>query len=500
MPHYSKFSIHSLLLIFLLSCSARVFSEPASPYYESPYLNPVLEYLITSGRLSVPHVLHQPFTSHEVLQGIADYDGHAGDRHAIAWMRLLSRDVMRYYRPGMGNEESGQWYLGSQARYRLFQDEEKNYSRYRVGLRGTYTLPYLVLANHLATDQAFATDPLYHGDTGEWIQGRSESGYALVKYKGFSALAGRLYRNWGTLGEYSAFLSDYPYSYDQVAMQVSTRQFRFSFMTTRLNDMMAINTQAQNPLYQESRRYLAVQRGDLALTDNLHIGLNQAAVYGGPGETLRFSKLNPMGLFYIVQRNTGEQISGLWALDFWWKPSPQLTLTGQWLIDDVIVNNEPGQDDRAVHDDRFGIVSRAVVTDPGVPGLQLAFTWVRVWNWTYMSYRSWENYLYFNKSLGYPLNSYEKFALAFDYFGAPPLLFQAQIGFDRHGEQNLLQPFGDTVETFPRGTVQESLWIDAGVTIYPSAHLWAKLRFYYRTIDKSSSVGQAEVLLPYDRQ
>ena len=138
------------------------------------------------------------------------------------------------------------------------------------------------------------------------------------------------------------------------------------------------------------------------------------------------------------------QMGGLWAFEFYWKPSISITIFNQLLIDDIIVNNEPGQNDRDRHPDRLGIVSKIILTDYFLPGSQFSIMYNRVSNWTYMSYRTWENYVYHGKSMGYPENSMEAIRVDFDYFGKPPFVFQLQTGYKRHGEQDINNVFGDT--------------------------------------------------------
>ena len=278
-----------------------------------------------------------------------------------------------------------------------------------------------------------------------------------------------------------------PYSYDHFGFSLSASRVRFSFYTTRLNDMNAINVQGDS-VYTDARRYFLIQRGDLRLSDNLNIGLAQAATYGGPERTMEAWYLNPLGLAYIMQRNNGAQMSGFWALDLWWKPVQKLTLYGQYLIDDIIVNNEPGQDDRAVHPDRFGVIARAVLSDAGFGGWQLGLSYARVWNWTYLSYRSWENYVSYNKSLGYPHNAVEVIKLDVDVFRRPPFIFHAQSGYQRHGDQGLLQPFGDSKENFPIGTVEYRGWAELAVDWLYAPWLSAGAGVRYESIQNELNV------------
>jgi hypothetical protein len=105
-----------------------------------------------------------------------------------------------------------------------------------------------------------------------------------------------------------------------------------------------------------------------------------------------------------------------------------------------------------------------------------------VWNWTYQSYRSWENAVYFNRNLGYPWNAVEQVKLELDYFGRPPWHLRLTGGYRRHGDQDLLAPFGDTKDPFPIGVVEHTGWGELQLDWLPSPWWWTRLRVRYESI------------------
>ncbi len=466
---------HLLLALLALVPLAVQAQEQASTWFDAPALTPFLHYAIQSGRMEVPFVLTQPWTALEVRQaalGSARRGLPAWQQH---WLRLLVKEISSYQRTGK-DQASGCGYLGAQGYFRGFSDNDDQWTEARAELEGRFTTSWFALAHKTVLDQHFKYDPAWYGDTGEWIYGRPETGYLTVRYKGVSAFWGRMSRNWGPPGEKSLILSDNPYSYDAGGLQLGSRRFRFTVYATRLTDMFAINTQSADSTWKEYNRFWSIKRFDVALSPTLQFGLSEAAVYGDVHGTWQMIYLNPLNLYYVEQRNHMVQMNGLWCADLFWKPSRKLTLYGQYLIDDIIVNNEPGQDDRATHPDRMGITAKVVLADVLAPGSQLGIAYTRIGNWTYMSYRNYENYISNGMGMGYPANSIERVGVHFDYFGWKGWIAQLQASHARQGSQDMTIPFGDTRAAFPIGTV--SHWTRGEVALAWVPSIWWDARIF----------------------
>jgi len=462
---------YALLLFFILVMSHTAKAQDqASVYFDSPTLTPFVHYAIHSGRLQLPFVLSQPYTALEVRQAVVrsvQRDLPAWQRH---WLRLLIKEIGSYHHNDANDTNHGYGYIGGQGALRALTVDGEGESEARAELEGKFTSPWFALAHKTVFDQRFKKDPAYFGDTGEWIYGRPETGYLLARYKGVSGFLGRLSRNWGIPGEKSLILSDHPYSYDAAGLQLASQRFRFSFYTSRLNDMYAINTQSADSTYKDYNRFWSIKRFDVALSSNLQFGFSEAAVYGDVHGTWQMLYLNPLNLYYVEQRNNRVQMNGLWCADVFYKPSPRWTLYAQYLIDDIIINNEPGENDRGEHPDRMGIMIKAAAADVAAPGSQVGLSYTRIGNWTYMSYRNYENYISNGLSMGYPCNSIERIGMDFAWFGWTGWSVQVAAAYSRRGEQDLTAPFGDSRNKFPRGKVTHATQIEAALTYVPSIY------------------------------
>ena len=78
-------------------------------------------------------------------------------------------------------------------------------------------------------------------------------------------------------------------------------------------------------------------------------------------------------------------------------------------------------DDRARFPDRLGVMFSTRTGDILLLGLNLDLTYTRIWNRTYQSKFTWENYHYRQLGLGYPCASCEEVKFKFGYWGLFPL-------------------------------------------------------------------------------
>jgi hypothetical protein len=476
-------------IFILLFIQESIFSmSGGNAYFNLVQHEDFLSYLLTSRWLILDHPLNFSLESGELLSELKKINSQKIYPYEIFWSNLLNNNLMKFSNRNPDQKDKADWDLGLNAEQRMISQKDKQFGEYRVELYGIYRRPNLTLVNRTTTDQAFKKDPTYYGDTSEWILGRIEDAYVKLDFNRFSVFGGRISRNFGFLGKPSLIVSDNPFSYDHFGFHFTTSRLYFAFYFGRLNNLNSYDSQADNAQTVDANRYFSIQRGSLKFGDNFHLGLTQAALYGGENKQLEFFYLNPMNLYYIDQRNNKSQMNGFWAVDFLWLPSSKMSLFSQWLIDDVIVNNEPGQNDRAIHPDRMGITSKLILTDILGLGSMLHLDYTRIGNWTYMSYRTWENYTFYGRSLGYPENSVESISIKYRYFGKPPFLPQMELKWRRHGEQDINAVFGDSRDKFPIGTVEHSFEADIRIRYMPSNILFFDLETKYYSADNYLNV------------
>ena len=430
----------SLLFVTVLPVCAQ------SPFlYLDDSVYEYFDYAVTSGGVATDFVLQQPYTLQQL-------NGDTADNPAAKYFRAWWK---RFY--GKANL-SGQLQLAERLRLK-----NNLFSRYKLAGSLHYKADHILLANRTVVDQDFRLDPNYAGDlseAGDWIYGRVNEAYGKVAFNGFSLFAGRVKRNWGAPGEKGLLLSDNPYSYDHFLAQYTNRWFRFSLILAQLENINALTLSEPGAAIKRvnnANRYLVGHRIDISLNPTLQFAFTEMATFGGANRNIDLQLLNPMTFYYGVQRNDRRQLDGFWALDVFWKPFPKTALYTQFLIDDIIVNNDPGVDDRSRFPDRLGINISLRQADWPVRGLQNSITFNRIWNRTYQSKFTWENYHYRGLGLGYPCASCEEFKWKIAWWGAFPWYVQNELIVGRYGGFSFYDVFPLEKNDFPLAPVTDNL-------------------------------------------
>jgi hypothetical protein len=354
----------------------------------------------------------------------------------------------------------------------------------------------IVGVNRLYASQQLKKDEQFHGDKGEWVSAYLYDAYVIYSASPrHSFFGGRTARNIGIPNEYSLFLSDNPYPYDHFGFSTSSDNFQFSWYFGRLNDMLGIDDEGLLIPIGETktvRRYMSFQRLDLKVSKRLQIGLSEATLYGGPDQTTAGAYVNPLNFYYLSQRNQNLQMNGSWQVNVFYYTPHNWALYLDFYIDDFIINNDEGIDDRGVHPDRLAIMSKISIPDLGTSATLTTLRYVRVWNETYVTYRNFENWIYFSKGLGFPERSYEGLKLESSYLGSQTWEINLSIEAWRQGDRSLHTTLVDeTDHTFPAGPVTNGFR-----TLLDMQYLYKNLVFNLELVyDKTSSnIGSSSAI------
>ena len=432
-----------LLTIFIFQ---QLFAQESKKYlYLDDPTNTYLDYLINSGKLETDFVLWQPYQT-TVLDSVETND-KATNYFKNFWLNYYKEDELS---------------LQLDAKDEL-RAQQKVYNRWALTGGVHLFAPHISLANRTSINQDYKHDPNYAGDLSEsshWLWGRVNDAYIHAYVGNFDFFFGRMHRNWGPVGSASLILSDHPYTYDHFLFSYTYKIFRITLIFGRLEDLNAwVKLQPESEPFEiiGARKFFSGHRIDLSFSKNFQIGLTEMATYGGEGRDFEFAFLNPMNFYYGLQRNDRNLMSGLWGIDLFYKPSQQLTLYGQFIIDDIVVNNEPGQDDRAQFPDRLGFVFSARSGDLLLNGLNLELGYTRISNRTYQSKYTYENYHYRELGRGYPCASCEEFRFKFGYWNLFPFYFENDLVVGRYGDVELTDLFPLEHEEFPVEPVTNNL-------------------------------------------
>jgi hypothetical protein len=462
---FRHIKILTVSLVFLTL--AKSAENPQVIYLESPYYA-YIDYLINSGRLVPDFLLQQPYM-------IGDLD------------TLSFADAGEYYQKYRNTFYTSKLVSGQM----ILQDQCRN-SAYeainRIKATGSIHIgtPNVLFANRIIFDQNYKHDPKYAGDLSEsdhWLYGRVNDAYMQLSYHNIGLFVGRMQRNWGPINELGLILSSQPYTYDHFVFNYQYHNIRFSLLFARLEDMQAQERESKTDTLittiENARKYLVGHRFDFMFSNNFQIALSEMATYGGEGRDFEFAFINPMNFYYGIQRNDQKQMNGFWALDLFYKPLKKLSLYGQVLIDDFIVNNEPGIDDRGQYPDRLALLLSARTGDFIVPGLNTNLTYVRIWNRTYQSIRTYENFHFRELGLGYACASCEEIKIKFSYWNLFPWIFKNEFILGRYGDVKLTDLFLLNKEKFPVAPVTNNIVNQFIIYYYPHTRLSLWMEWLY---------------------
>lgn len=459
---------YTQLFFYLLLVTTLSHAQPGIRYlYLETPIYEYLDYQINAGKSIPKFVLRQPYE----LERDIELD------EKLAAERYFDRYWQRFYQPDALNLHLD---IGDQVAY-----DNKIENRYQAEGGAHYISKNIALANRTAMHENYKYDRYFTGDLSEskhWLYGRVNEAYANINFQNFDIFIGRVKRNWGPPGQKSLILSNHPYSYDHVLFTYTRSQLKLSILYAQLENVDGFRHEHPDSVIENSRKYLVGHRLDVRFSDRFQMALTEMATYGGPGRDFDFSFLNPMTFYYGLQRNDDKQMNGFWAMDVFYKPASKMTFYSQFLIDDIVVNNEPGVNDRAKFPDRFGVMVSLRSADSIIKGLNTEITYNRIWNRTYQSKFTWENYHYRGLSLGYPCASCEELNIKFGYWDYFPLFIQHATIIGRYGSVSLTELFPMVKENFPIKPVTHHVISTLSLTWFlnPSITILASAKYQHR--------------------
>ena len=445
------FSRNILLILITLYC----FLIGSNPYYslENTEVYSILEYQILEKSDGI-YVLNQPYKISEIQKLLLDNENF--HKYYIAnnyYNQDLDDNLEIYVTPSI--------FFGP---YNLTQNEHlseiiSNRNSIGFSFASVMQISDFLYVNEVDINKNFKYKEDFHGDTNEWVTGYFSSSYAIYESdKGFEFFAGRISRNFGLLNDYGTILSNHPYSFDHFGFSTTGSFLKYSFYTTRLNDIDGIDLSGETidvGVEANCKRFWAIQRLDYKINDNVQFSISESILYGGPDQQFVASYINPINFFYASQRNQKIQLNGFWQANLFYRIQSGFVLYLDIFVDDVIVNNEGEHIERDFHPDRLGFLLK--LSTSKIKDYLISLRYVRISNETYTSLRTFENYTYYNNSMGFPENSYESIKFSVDYLKKLPFYCKASFELFQKGEKDLFSPFNDQISDFPIGPVSKGI-------------------------------------------
>ena len=481
-----------VIFLFLWVISACSFGQGFSPYYTNTTYQKYLNYLLYSGKLKVDHPLSQPYSVAQLSDSIGAWRKRSGLRaqgsvsgkseevpHFYNWASLLVKDLnKRYLKPTEQDSVRGNLIIGLEAGNRNNYNKKTNTNDFFGSGFATYSNKNFGLYSSLNVDEAYKRDTLYFGSIGKLgnkVVSKSNESYLQWENKNYSFFAGRINRNFGLAGEPSLILSNESFSFDHLAFTFKNSFLKYTTLFGRLNDIYGFDIRDSVSKFQWNKRFLNIHRFEVSLSKKVEIAFTDVILFGGKDASPQFQYLNPVNFLFMSKMSDRKgyeetNANALMCFDIYYKPSNNLTLFGQFLIDDIDFTKSL----RAIYPDRLGYSAKVIYTDL-FPASQISLSYNRISNWTYNSFYTWGNYTFYGKSLGYPMNGAENIKLGFDTFKYYPFMLGLEILAEQYRVQDLNAPFIAVKTDFPIGTPQKSLSLRINTTYIPCSNVSATL-------------------------
>ncbi len=458
--------------VFIIS--SLLFTQDNTPYYLSTTYDKYIEYLIFSNKIDITHPLNQPYTVEEINNSFHPIDENN------TWLSDLNKELNKYVPPTSLKQNLIVGFEG------LITGNYKDTSivdDYAANLFLSYNYKNIAAYLDYDANTLFIDDSLYFGSVGKFENdtfGRIANSYIKYNQQYINIFYGRINRNFGLINTYSLIQSDNPYSYDHFLFDISNDDIKYSFLTSRLEDIYGYDVRNDSiPNYDWYKRFITIHRLEIAISKKLDIAITESILYGGINQSWISMYINPMNIYFLNKMSDRKgleetEANALMAIEFMYKPIKNITLYTQFLVDDIDFTESL----RSIYPDRLGIYSKIVLTDL-FPKSLFYLDYIRISNWTYNSFYTFGNYIYYSKSMGYPKNGVENFTLGFNYFNIPNFIISLKTQYTQERLQDITSPFIAEKSKFPIGISQETIGTNIEIDYIPKSNISVKMNVEY---------------------
>jgi hypothetical protein len=310
------------------------------------------------------------------------------------------------------------------------------------GIQGAFAVGPATAVIHEVLLGELNADPEYHPPRVLRSDAvRTQEGYIDARWPIFEVFVGREARNWGPTMMSGLVLGDYAYTYDHLYFQIGVPQFRWQFLTTRLNDEPDGDTAIA--------RYFSIHRFASHI-GRVEFGVEESILYGGPGQSYDFHYLNPFNVFTfseLNEENGGSGATKKYSVEGAWR-SPVGTFSAQAFLNDVqlfstcnpvVLCKKPTS----------GGWTLAAEGIPFIGDQRLFASYTLVSSLAYRTYEQpWTDYTSEYVSLGRGYSDYDQWQLGVDLAVIPEVPLKVYGAYSRQGQGYYEYPY-PPIDSFP---------------------------------------------------
>ena len=131
-----------------------------------------------------------------------------------------------------------------------------------------------------------------------------------------------------------------------------------------------------------------------------------------------------------------------------------------------------------------------------------SITYTKIWNETYLSYRNFENYIFFNKSIGYPYNSYQSIKFSFINFSIEDFFSSIDLNIYQKGDNEISSTefFNESIQEFPLDDVIEGAKVNFDIKYIGFKNIDIDYTFSYNSRVNMNNLKTHKFKLVYNFQ
>ena len=417
-----------------------------------------LDLLVSRGRLPTLQPLVRPYRRADIAAAIVKAEG-SGELLApeLAWLALIKQELPgELEMVGAGKPETylrGRGTVGARSVWSTHRDvlRPNDTDDVFVLLEGDIAadFPNVTTAIRFRRDDWLLNDPQFEdgrvvehhpnflglGDFG----GRAEDSYFELQIPYFRFMFGRMYRNWGLPAAQGLLVSDYSYSYDQLAYRIGTDRLSLTGFSVQLDEFE-----------DNVKRWHSAHRLDWRVNDKLSLALGEAVVYGGENRSFDWRMATPIGIWVVGGYGKDYEVgpnrnNSLTQIEAWWKPGQGTVVYGTFMFDDGFGGDTPP-----------GYALALGLEFPNLtPTLGLRLDYSQVAAFTYRTTTSYEIYAFRGLGIGRDMSDHDRLDIGLDWIPHPRLFLNPYSTILRRGE-------GDFRDPWPEGGVSGMPWLFLG--------------------------------------
>ena len=205
----------------------------------------------------------------------------------------------------------------------------------------------------------------------------------------------------------SLILSDFGNRYPYIRLETEVWRIKYTNLFAQLIGEAGFSPTGTLGSKEFPQKFMTMHHLDVAVTDNLNVGLFESVVFGEPdslGGGVKLQYLNPIIFYRALEQQDGSPDNVILGMDFNWHLWNTFTLYGQLVIDELIVKEVFGGNGRWENKQGFQLGGK-YFDSFGINGLMLQGEVNAVRPYTYAHQDGFTNYAHYNMPLAHPLGA-----------------------------------------------------------------------------------------------